>query len=88
MLYIIHVFNYHQCHLECNGIFKGTKIEVCHLLDLVKPVYKGISMDVQLSRCLGNIQVILEELVDGNDSLIIKIRRHLSVKYLLDEHLA
>ena len=88
MLYIIHVFYNHESHLECNGILKGPKIQIGHLLYLVKPVYEGISVNIQLSGCLGNIQVILKELVYGHYGLIIEIAGHLSIKYFLNEHLA
>ncbi len=45
-------------------------------------------MDVELTACLGNIQGILEEFVDGSQRLLIEVVRRLVREDLLDEHLA
>ena len=45
-------------------------------------------MNVKLSGGLGYIQAVLEELVDGDQSLLVKIIRGLAAEDLLNEHLA
>ena len=41
-------------------------------LDLLKAVHQGIAVHEQPAGCFGNIQVILEELVDGEQRLLIQ----------------
>ena len=45
-LHVLHVFHYHKSNLECDRIFKHTKIQTCALLQLIQPVHKCISVDV------------------------------------------
>ena len=87
-LHIFHIFNYHQCDLESDGVLEDAKIQTGSLLDLVQPVNQCISVNIQLARGLGNIQAVFEELVDRDQSLIVKFIRRLSVEDLLDEHTA
>ena len=51
-LHVLHVFDYHQCDLECDRIFKYTQIQSGTLLQLIQAVYQCISVDIQLSGCL------------------------------------
>ena len=45
-------------------------------------------MNIQLSGRLGDIQAVVKEFVDGDQSLLVKVIRRLAVEDLLDEHFA
>lgn len=45
----IEILSYHQGNLEGNSVFKLTEIESCELSDLLKSVYKSVSMYEKLS---------------------------------------
>src|SRR5699024_12560048 len=49
-------------------------------------VYQRISVDIQLSGSLGNIEAVLEEFIDGQQRLLIEIIRRLVGKNLFDKH--
>jgi hypothetical protein len=50
--HIFHITYYHECNLECNGIFKNTEIKTCTLLEFIEAIDQSVSMDVKLSGCL------------------------------------
>ena len=50
--HIFHVTYYHECDLECNGIFKNAEIKTCTLLEFIEAVDQSVSVDVKLSGCL------------------------------------
>ena len=45
-------------------------------------------MDIKLSGGLGHIQAVLKKLIDGGQSLLVKIIRGLAAEDLLNKHLA
>ena len=63
-LHILHIFDNHECNLECNRVIKDTKIQSRALHQLVKPVNKGIAVNIQLTGGFRNIQGILKEFID------------------------
>lgn len=44
--HIFHVTYYHECNLECNGIFKNAEIKTCTLLEFIEAIDQSVSMDV------------------------------------------
>ena len=73
----------HQRHLEDDGMVELPQVQPGELLDLLQAEDQGISMDEQLPGSLGDIQVVLEELVDGEQRLLIQ-----GVDGILLEHFA
>ena len=64
----------HEGHLEGDGMLKLAEIQAGQLADLLQAVHQGIAVDEELTGGLGHIQVVLEELVDGEQSLLIAKR--------------
>ena len=73
LFHIFHVFDYHQRDLEGDGILEDPKIQSRALLQLIQTVYQGVSVDIQLSGSLRNIQAVLEKLIDGGQRLLVKV---------------
>ena len=59
----------HQSHLEDDGMVKLPQIKAGELLDLFQTVDQGVAVDEQLPGGFGNVQIVLEELVDGEQGL-------------------
>ena len=87
-LHILHILDHHKGDPEGDGVLKYAKVEACGLFQLIQTVYQSIPVDIELSGGLGHVQIVLKELIDGGESLIIKLVGIASVKDLLDEHLA
>ena len=62
----------HESHLEDNGMVEFAQIETGELLDLFQTIDEGISVNKQLAGSLGDIQVVLKELLDGEESLLVE----------------
>ena len=56
----------HERDLEDDRVVKLTQVKAGELLDLLKTVHQRISVDEELAGGLGDVQVVLKELVDGN----------------------
>ena len=69
-------------------MLKLTKIETCDLSDLLKSVYECISMYEELSRRLGDVEVVLKEALNCHESLAVERLKATLLEYLLQEHLA
>ena len=65
-----------------------TEVEACDLADLFKSVNKSVSMYEELSRGFGNVEVILEEALNGHKGLAVERLEASLLEYLLEEHLA
>ena len=63
-----------------------TKIKSCELADLFKSVYKGVSVYEKLTRCFGNVEVILEEALNGHKGLLVERLKAALLEYFLKEH--
>ena len=61
---------------------KLPQIQTGQLLDLLQPVHQGVAVDEQLTGSFGNVQVVLEELIDGEQSFLIQ-----GIDGVLFEHL-
>ena len=62
----------HQCHTEHDGMIELAKIQAGELADLFQTVNQGVTVDKQLSGSLRDVQIVLEELVDGEQRLLIR----------------
>ena len=77
-----------QGHLEGDGVVKLPQVQSGELFDLLQPVDQGVPVDKQLARRLRNVQVVLKELVDGEQGLLVQGVDGVLLKHLLKEHLA
>ena len=73
LIHIFHVLRYHHRNLKCQGILKYPDIKPGELLNLLQPVNKGITMNLKLPCCLGNIQIVFKELIYGGKRLLLKL---------------
>ena len=78
----------HESHLEDNGMVEFAQVKTCELLDLFQTIDKGISMNEELAGRLGDIQIVLKELLDSKESFLIKGFDGALLEYLFEEHLA
>ena len=67
---------------------KLAQIQAGELLDLLQTVDQGISVDEQLPGSLGNVQVVLKELIDGKQSLLIQAVDGILLEHFAQEDLA
>ena len=77
------ILAYHQGHLKDDGMVKLAQIQTGQLLDLLKTVHQRIAVDKQLAGGLGDVQIVLKELVDGKQGFLIQ-----RVNGILLEHFA
>ena len=66
------VLLHHQRHLKDDSVVKLPQIETRQLLDLLQAIHQGIAVNKQLTAGLGNIQVVLKELLNGEKGLVIQ----------------
>lgn len=81
------VLLHHQRYLEGDGVIKLPQIQTRQLLDLLQPVHQRVPVDEQLPSGLGDVQVVLKELVDGEQRLLIQRIDGVLLEHLLQEHL-
>ena len=62
----------HQRHLEHDGMVELAQVQTRQLLDLFQAVHQSVAMDKQLTGGFGNIQIVLEELIDGKERFLIQ----------------
>ena len=65
-----------------------TKVKTGELSDLLKTVNKGVSMYEELSRGLGNVEIVLKEALHGHKSLAVERLKRSLLEDLLEEDLA
>jgi hypothetical protein len=53
-------------------VLELAKIEACELTDLLKTVNERISVNKELSRGLGNVEVIFKELMNCKEGFLIE----------------
>ena len=63
---------HHQRHLEGDGVVELPQVQAGELLDLFQAVDQGVAVDEELPGRLGDVQVVLKELVDGEERLLIQ----------------
>ena len=78
----------HERYLKGDGMVELTEVESGHLLYLVQAVNKGITVDKELSRGLGNIEIVLKECLNCNQGLAVERLYRSALEYLLEIHLA
>ena len=78
----------HQRHFEDDGVVKFAQVKSCELLDFFQTVNKGVSVNKQLAGGFGNVQVVLEELLNGKQRFLIERLNGALLEDFLQEHLA
>ena len=78
----------HQRYLKDDRVLKFAQIETGQLLDLLKTVDQRVAVYEQLAGGLGNVQVVLKELLDGEQGLLIEAVDRAALKDLFEEHVA
>ena len=67
---------------------KLAQVQAGELLDLLQPVHQGITVDKQLTGSFRNVQIVLKELVDGEESFLIQRIDGILLEYLGQENAA
>ena len=78
----------HERYLKHDGVVEFPQVEAGELLYLLKSVDKSVSVDKELPRGLGDVEVILKETLDGEKSLVVKALDGSSLEHLSEEHIA
>ena len=65
-----------------------SQIKTRQFFDLLEPVNEGIAVNIELSGCFRNIEVILEELVNCSQRVFIQSVYGIFLEYFIEEHLA
>ena len=63
----------HQGDLEGDGVIELPQIQAGQLLDFLQTIDQRVPVDKQLTRRLGYVQVVLKELVDGEQRLLVQL---------------
>ena len=79
---------YHKSDLEYDSVVEFSEVKSCELFDLFKSVNKCISVNEQLSRCFGNVQIVLEEALDSEQCFMVERFDRAFLENLLKEGLA
>ena len=66
---------------------KFPQVEAGQLFDLFQPVDKGVAVNEQFSGGFRHVQVILKELMDGEESLVVERIDRAGLEDLLEEGL-
>ena len=77
----------HEGDLEGDGVVELPQVQAGELLDLLQPVDQGVAVDEELPGGLGDVQVVLEELVDGEEGLLVQGVDGVLLEDLHQEHL-
>ena len=62
----------HQRHLEDDGVVELPQIQTGEFLDLLEPVDQGVAVYKETAAGLGDVEVVLEEPLDGEEGLGIQ----------------
>ena len=65
-----------------------SEVKSCELFDLFKSVNKCISVNEQLSRCFGNVQIVLEETLDSEQCFVVERLDRAFLENFLEEGFA
>ena len=66
------VFLDHEGDLEDDGVIEFTQIQTGQLLDFLQAVHERITVYEQFTRSFGDIEVILEETLNGKERFVIE----------------
>ena len=66
------VFSNHERYLKYDRVIELTQVQTGQLFDLLKAVHQRIAVDKELPGSLGNIQVVLKELIDREEGFLIQ----------------
>ena len=65
-----------------------TQVKTGQLLDLLQTIHQRVTVDEQLTGGLGHVQIVLEELIDGEQSLLIQRIQRILLEHFGQEDLA
>ena len=82
------VFSNHERYLKYDRVIELTQVQTGQLLDLLKTVHQRIAVYEQLTRGLGYVQVVLEELLNREQRLLIEGVDGILLEHLGQEDLA
>ena len=68
----VEIFFDHEGYLEHDSVLKLTEVKTGELLDFFKTVHQRVAVYEQLARGLGDVEVVLEETLDRDQSLLIQ----------------
>ena len=78
----------HQGHLEDDGIVELAQIKAGELLDLFQTIDQGVAVHEQAAACLGNVQVVFKEALDGEQRFGIQAVDAVLLEDFLQEGIA
>ena len=84
----VEIFLNHEGYLEHDSVLKFTKVETGQLLDLLKTVHQRVAVYEQLTGRLGDVEIVLKETLDREQSLLIQALDGAALEHFLEEHLA
>ena len=64
------------------------QVETGQLFDLLETVDQRVAVYEQLARGLGNVQIVFEELLDGEQGLLVERVDRTLLEHLAEEHFA
>ena len=79
---------YHERYLEGHGVVKLAQVKPCELAYFFEAVNKGVSVYEELSRCLGDVEVVFKEALHGHERLTVERLERPFLEHLLEEYLA
>ena len=82
------VFSNHERYLKYDRVIELTQVQTGQLFDLLKAIHQRIAVYEQLTRGLGYVQVVLEELLNREQRLLIERIDRALAEYLGQEHLS
>ena len=88
LLLRVEIFLDHQRHLEDDRVIELAQIESRQLFNLFQTVDEGVAMYEELSRGLGDVEVVFKELVDCVERLLIQRLDRVFLEDLAEEHFA
>ena len=75
----------HKSYLEHDSVLEFAQVKTGELLDLFKSVHQSVAVYEQLTRGLGNVEVVFEEALDGEQGLLIEALDGTALEYFLQE---
>ena len=82
------VLTHHQCHLEHDRMVKLAQVQTGQLFDLLQAVHQSITVHKQLTGSFRNVQIVLKELINGEEGLLIQRIDGILLEHLRQEDIA
>ena len=75
----------HEGDFENDSVVEFSQIETGELFDFLKTVYEGVAVDKKLSRGFGNVEVVVEKALNGEEGLLVEAFDRVLFKDLAEE---